>query len=106
MGKIVISTNVSLDGAVQDPDGKEGFKLGGWFGRSGGQDLEEWAKVSLDEALPHRGPFVGSAQRRMVRGAVGFSEWRVGGEVEQPAQVRGFLDPGKPQVDQCDGLKR
>jgi dihydrofolate reductase len=51
MGKIVISTNVSLDGVVQDPDGKEGFKLGGWFGRFGGQDLEEWAKVSLDEAL-------------------------------------------------------
>ncbi len=51
MGKIVISTNVSLDGVVQDPDGKEGFKLGGWFGQFGGQDLEEWAKVSLDEAL-------------------------------------------------------
>lgn len=51
MGKIVISTNVSLDGVVQDPDGKEGFKLGGWFGQYGGDDLEEWAKVSLDEAL-------------------------------------------------------
>ncbi len=51
MGKIVISTNVSLDGVVQDPDGKEGFKLGGWFGQFGGNDLEEWAKVSLDEAL-------------------------------------------------------
>ena len=33
MGKIVISTNVSLDGVVQDPDGKEGFGRGGWFGR-------------------------------------------------------------------------
>ena len=32
MGKVVISTNVSLDGVVQDPDGAEGFKLGGWFG--------------------------------------------------------------------------
>ena len=31
MGKIVISTNVSLDGVVQDPDGEEGFRLGGWF---------------------------------------------------------------------------
>jgi dihydrofolate reductase len=51
MGKIVISTNVSLDGVVQDPDGKEGFRLGGWFGQFGGKDLEEWAKVSLDEAL-------------------------------------------------------
>jgi dihydrofolate reductase len=51
MGKIVISTNASLDGVVQDPDGKEGFGLGGWFGEFGGQDLEEWAKVSLGEAL-------------------------------------------------------
>ncbi|PZS28126.1 MAG: deaminase [Pseudonocardiales bacterium] len=51
MGKIVISTNVSLDGVVQDPDGKEGFRLGGWFGEYGGKDLEEWAKVELEEAL-------------------------------------------------------
>ena len=51
MGKIVISTNVSLDGVVQDPDGAEGFRLGGWFGQFGGQDLEEWASVSLGEAL-------------------------------------------------------
>src|ERR1700723_3238207 len=50
MGKIVISTNVSLDGVVQDPDGKEGFRLGGWFGEFGGKDLQEWAKVSLEEA--------------------------------------------------------
>jgi dihydrofolate reductase len=51
MGKIVISTNVSLDGVVQDPDGKEGFRLGGWFGQFGGKDLQEWAKISLEEAL-------------------------------------------------------
>jgi dihydrofolate reductase len=51
MGKIVISTNVSLDGVVQDPDGEEGFRLGGWFSQFGGQDFQEWAKVSLDEAL-------------------------------------------------------
>jgi dihydrofolate reductase len=51
MGKIVISTNVSLDGVVQDPDGAEGFKLGGWFGQSGGQDLEQWASVSFAESL-------------------------------------------------------
>jgi dihydrofolate reductase len=51
MGKIVISTNLSLDGVVQDPDGEEGFKLGGWFGQFGAKDLEEWAKVSLKEAL-------------------------------------------------------
>jgi len=51
MGTIVMSTNVSLDGVVQDPDGKEGFKLGGWFGEFGGKDLEEWGRVAFDEAL-------------------------------------------------------
>ncbi|HEY6480761.1 MAG TPA: dihydrofolate reductase family protein [Streptosporangiaceae bacterium] len=51
MGKIVISTNVTLDEVVQDPDGAEGFALGGWFGQYGGKDLEQWGKVSLDEAL-------------------------------------------------------
>jgi dihydrofolate reductase len=51
MGKIVISTNVSLDGVVQDPDGREGFRLGGWFGQFGGKDLEAWAKVGTAEAL-------------------------------------------------------
>jgi dihydrofolate reductase len=51
MGKIVISTNVSLDGVVQDPDGQEGFRLGGWFAQFGGKDLEQWSKVSLEEAL-------------------------------------------------------
>ncbi len=53
MAKIVISgpQNVSLDGVVQDPDGKEGFSLGGWFVQFGGTDLEEWNQVALQEAL-------------------------------------------------------
>jgi dihydrofolate reductase len=53
MGKIVMSgpQNASLDGVVQDPDGQEGFSLGGWFNEFGGNDLEEWAKVALEEAL-------------------------------------------------------
>jgi dihydrofolate reductase len=51
MGKIVISTNVSLDGVVQDPDGQEGFSRGGWFNQYGGKDLEEWARVATNEAL-------------------------------------------------------
>jgi dihydrofolate reductase len=51
MGKIAITTNVTLDGVVQDPDGQEGFRLGGWFGQFGGKDLEKWAKVETDEAL-------------------------------------------------------
>jgi dihydrofolate reductase len=53
MGKIVMSgpQNVSLDGVVQDPDGAEGFSRGGWFVESGGQDLEAWNRVALDDAL-------------------------------------------------------
>ncbi len=51
MGKIVLSTNMSLDGVIQDPDGEEGFSRGGWFARNGGKDLEEWAKVEQAEAL-------------------------------------------------------
>jgi dihydrofolate reductase len=51
MGRLIISTNISLDGVVQDPDGEEGFRLGGWFYQFGGQDLEEWARIETDEAL-------------------------------------------------------
>ena len=36
---------------VQDPDGEEGFRLGGWFVQDGGKDLEEWGKVEYAEAL-------------------------------------------------------
>jgi dihydrofolate reductase len=53
MGKIVMSgpQNVSLDGVVQDPDGQEGFDLGGWFVEFGGKDLQDWNRLALDEAL-------------------------------------------------------
>jgi dihydrofolate reductase len=52
MGKIVISTNVTLDGIVQDPDGLEGFERGGWFHQvAGGQDLEQWVVNETEEAL-------------------------------------------------------
>ena len=52
MGKIVMSgpQNMSLDGVVQDPDGAEGFALGGWFVESGGKDLEAWNQLALEEA--------------------------------------------------------
>src|ERR1700731_125349 len=53
MGKIGMSgpQNVSLDGGAQDPDGEEGFRLGGGFVQFGGKDLEAWTKMALDEAL-------------------------------------------------------
>jgi dihydrofolate reductase len=52
MGKIVISTNVTLDGVVQDPDGEEGFERGGWFHQFvGAKDLEDWTANETEEAL-------------------------------------------------------
>jgi dihydrofolate reductase len=52
MGKIVISSNVTLDGVVQDPDGEEGFERGGWFHQFvGGKDLEDWTARETEEAL-------------------------------------------------------
>jgi dihydrofolate reductase len=52
MGKIVISTNVTLDGVVQDPDGQEGFERGGWFHQFvGSSDLDEWIVNETEEAL-------------------------------------------------------
>jgi dihydrofolate reductase len=51
MGKIVVSSNVTLDGVIQDPDGQEGFKHGGWFKQLVGNDFEAWAKNETDEVL-------------------------------------------------------
>jgi dihydrofolate reductase len=50
MGKIVVSQNISLDGVVQDPTGEEGFRHGGWFERSMGEDREAWAEAEFAEA--------------------------------------------------------
>ena len=77
MGKIVVSTNATLDGVVQDPDGKEGSSFGGWFGQFGGKDLEEWGKISLDEALGAQALLLGrrSDQWFAERWASRTGEW-------------------------------
>lgn len=51
MGRIVVSTNTTLDGISQDPTGEEGFEFGGWFTRIPDTDREAWAKATFDEAL-------------------------------------------------------
>ncbi len=52
MGKIIINSNVTLDGVVQDPDGEEGFERGGWFHQFvGAKDLEDWTANETEEAL-------------------------------------------------------
>ena len=103
MGKIVISTNVSFDGVVQDPDGEEGFRLGGWFGQFGGKDLEEWAKVAFEEALGTEALLLGRRSDEWFAARWLSRSRRVGGQAEQPAQVRRVLDPPRAQVEQLDG---
>src|SRR5437016_14205285 len=49
MGRIVTSEFVSLDGVIQDPDGNEGFRVGGWVGQL--KDRDELYSVMLGEAM-------------------------------------------------------
>ena len=51
MGRIIISTNATLDGIIQDPDGQESFERGGWFTQQIGKDREAWARFETDEAM-------------------------------------------------------
>ena len=103
MGKIVITTNISLDGVVEDPDGQEGFTLGGWFGQFGGKDLEEWAKVETDEALRADALLLGRRSDEWFATRWLVPNRRVGGQVEQHAQVRRVLHPEGCQMVQRDG---
>ncbi|WP_377266944.1 dihydrofolate reductase family protein [Peterkaempfera sp. SMS 1(5)a] len=77
MGKIVITTNLSLDGVVQDPDGKEGFRLGGWFEQFGGKDLEPWARHETDETLAADALLLGRRSEEWFasRWAARIGEW-------------------------------
>lgn len=51
MGRIVLSTNVTLDGIGQDPTADEGFEFGGWFNCIADEDREAWAKAFFAEAM-------------------------------------------------------
>ena len=92
MGTIVVTTNLTLDGVVQDPDGEEGFTRGGWFGQFGGTDLEAWTKLETDEALGADALLLGRTSDEWFA-----SRWprdrRLGRPPEHHAQVRGVLDP-------------
>jgi dihydrofolate reductase len=48
MSKIVVSENITLDGAVQDPTGEEG--VGGWFTEVSDTDREGFAELFSAEA--------------------------------------------------------
>jgi dihydrofolate reductase len=77
MGKIIITTNASLDGVVQDPDGQEGFKRGGWFTRSGSADLAAWTRHETDETLRAEALLLGrrSDEWFAARWAARTGEW-------------------------------
>ena len=60
MGKIVLSTNVTLDGVGQDPTGEEGFEFGGWFNQGLAEDYDAWAKTFFDEAMETDAILVGA----------------------------------------------
>jgi dihydrofolate reductase len=50
MGHIIVSENITLDGAAQDPTGEEGHASGGWFGRAGEADRAAFAETLAKEA--------------------------------------------------------
>jgi dihydrofolate reductase len=51
MGRIVLSTNVTLDGIGQDPTGEEGFEFGGWFNQISDEDRQAWAETFFAESM-------------------------------------------------------
>jgi dihydrofolate reductase len=59
MAKIIISTNMSLDGVIQDPDGLESSDRGGWFSQFVSKDRDAWSKVFFEEALDARALLLG-----------------------------------------------
>jgi dihydrofolate reductase len=50
MGRVMISTNMTLDGTTQDPTGEEGSQRGGWFLRISGTDRDAWDAVLREES--------------------------------------------------------
>ena len=51
MGRIIVATNMTLDGVIQDPTGDEEFALGGWFEEMTDLARGAWAKLETEEAL-------------------------------------------------------
>ncbi len=51
MGRIVVSTNLTLDGVGQDPTGEEGCTFGGWFEQMSDATREVWGRLEFEEAM-------------------------------------------------------
>jgi len=122
MGKIVISTNVTLDGVVQDPDGQEGFERGGWFHQIvGGRDLEQWVVNETQEALSAEALLLGRrsfewfvsrapsmaerVSRRWADRMDGLPKYVMSSTLEHP-QWNNTTVLGRDAVEQVSALKR
>jgi len=84
MGRIVVSTNATIDGISQDPTGEEDFEFGGWFTRIPDTDREAWAKAEYDEALGTAAILVGG------RSYEWFAERWVGRPGDWAARLNGL----------------
>ena len=106
MGKIIVTTNATLDGVIQDPDGAEGFRYGGWFGQFGGKDLEEWAKVETAEALGAEALLLGrrSDEWFAARWASRSGEWA--DKLNSMPSDPGSMVYGSLIVSWCDSASR
>lgn len=81
MGKIVISSNATLDGVVQDPDGAEGFERGGWFRQfAGSADLQAWVARETEELLGVEALLFGSRSSEWFASRMPSADVRVGPE--------------------------
>src|SRR2546428_12172594 len=89
MGRIVISENVSLDGVIQDPAGVEGFRLGGWGGRIGGQGRGEAATGALGEALGAAAFLLGRRSYEVLASRWPSRSGPLAGRVKSPPQNGG-----------------
>ena len=93
MGKIVISAERLARRSRPGPGRRGGLQARRLVRPVRGQGPRGVGQGRARRGAARRGPAAGSAERRVLRGAVAIPEWRVGGQVEQPAQVRRVLDP-------------
>jgi dihydrofolate reductase len=49
MGTLIVSTNTTLDGVTQDPDGSEGSSHGSWWADVSDADRAAWVETETDE---------------------------------------------------------
>ena len=91
MGRIIASTNGTLDGGVGDPTGEEGAARGGWFGRVGPSDREAFGRAALAEAQAADAFLMG---RRTYEFLAGRWPARTGPLADRLAEIPKFVVSG------------